>query len=148
MRHSQMKTSTESVKDATKSDGPLTITGKTNFLNVREILESDDRYAIRDIAKAVCILLSLQHFIFKRNFESTINFCYMDSHISTDDQQRYKYSHLIQRNRERIGFVIQGSLILSSSQAKFLRNNLSRTLSHWSLIHKSCGKGQMGRTPK
>lgn len=40
----------ESVKDVTKSDRPVTITltGKTNVLNVREIFKSDCRYCQTD----------------------------------------------------------------------------------------------------
>jgi hypothetical protein len=36
-----------------KFDRPVTVTGRTNVSEVREIIESDGRYMIRDIAKAV-----------------------------------------------------------------------------------------------
>ena len=58
--------STESTKETAKTERPVTVTGKANVTKVREIIESDGRYTIRDIAKAVGILLSLVHFIVKR----------------------------------------------------------------------------------
>ena len=57
-----------SVKGATKSGRSVTATGKTNVSNVREIIENDGRYTIRDIVKAVGISLSSLHFILKRFF--------------------------------------------------------------------------------
>ena len=39
-----------SVKDAAKYGRPVTVTGKTTVSKVREIIESDGRYTIRDIA--------------------------------------------------------------------------------------------------
>ena len=59
----------KSDKDATKSLGPVTATGKTNISKVREIIENDGRYTICDIAKAVGILLSRVHFILKPSWK-------------------------------------------------------------------------------
>jgi hypothetical protein len=53
-------TGIESVEDASCDSN-----SKTNVSNVREIIESDGRQRIRDIAKAVRSLL-LMHFILKR----------------------------------------------------------------------------------
>ena len=61
----KFQTGTESVKEATKSRRPVTATGKTNVSKVREIIETDVRYMIHDIAKAVGISLSRVHFILK-----------------------------------------------------------------------------------
>ena len=58
-------TGTESVKDAAKSGQPVTVTGKNNVSKVKAIIESDGRYMIRNIAKAVGISLSQVHFILK-----------------------------------------------------------------------------------
>ena len=58
---------TESVNDATYK---IMMTGNCNrhdqYLKVREIIESDGRYTIRDITKAVGISLLRVHFILKR----------------------------------------------------------------------------------
>ena len=51
------------VKDTTQSGRTVTATGNTN---VREVIETDGRYTIRYIAKAVCISLSRVHVILKR----------------------------------------------------------------------------------
>ena len=52
-------------KDATRPVRPVTLMGNTNVSNIKEIIESDGRYTIRDIAKAVSISLSRMHFILK-----------------------------------------------------------------------------------
>ena len=57
---------TEFVKDVKNSGRPVNATGKANVSKVKEIIESDGRYTIRDIAKAICISLSLAQFIQKR----------------------------------------------------------------------------------
>lgn len=59
-------TGTESVIDATKLGRPVTVTCKTNVSKVREIIETDGRYIIRNIAKGVGISLSQMHLILKR----------------------------------------------------------------------------------
>lgn len=56
---------TQFVKDAAKLDRPVAVIGKGNVSKVSEITESDDRYTIRNISKAVGILLSV-HFSLKR----------------------------------------------------------------------------------
>ena len=55
-----------SFKYAAKSGRHVTVTGKTNVSNVKEIIGSDGRYTIRGIAKAVGISLLRVHFILKR----------------------------------------------------------------------------------
>ena len=48
-------TGTESVKDAAKSGRPVTVTGKANVSKVKEMIQSGERYTIRDISKGVDI---------------------------------------------------------------------------------------------
>ena len=81
-------TGTEFVKDAAKSGRPVTVIGKTNISKVREIIESDSRYTIRDIAKVVGISLSRVHFILKRILKVWKIFARWIPHILTDDQKR------------------------------------------------------------
>ena len=65
-------TGTVSVKDATKSGRPVIATGKTNVSKVREIIDSDGRYMIREIVKAVGIVSIFHSEVY---FESTNTFC-------------------------------------------------------------------------
>ena len=49
------------LKISQNSRQPITATGKINVSQVKEIIKSDGRYTVRDIAKAVCISLSRVH---------------------------------------------------------------------------------------
>lgn len=51
----EILTGTKSVKDAAKSCRPVIVTGKATVSKVRKMVESDGRYTIRDIFKAVDI---------------------------------------------------------------------------------------------
>lgn len=57
----------------------MTVTGKANVANVKKIIESDGRYTIRNIAKFVGISLSLGQYLFEAFFESTKDFCQIDT---------------------------------------------------------------------
>ncbi|XP_061176095.1 cerebellin-1-like [Saccostrea echinata] len=57
----ELLTGTESVKDAAKSGRRMNVTGKANVSKVEEIIESDDRHTICDIANAASISLSFQN---------------------------------------------------------------------------------------
>lgn len=83
-------TGTESIKDAAKSGRPVTVSGKTNVSKVKEIIESDGRYTIRDIAKAVGISLSRVHFILKRILKVRKISARWIPHILTDDQKKVR----------------------------------------------------------
>ncbi|XP_062593106.1 histone-lysine N-methyltransferase SETMAR-like [Saccostrea cucullata] len=81
-------TGTESIKDAAKSGLPVTVSGKTNVSKVKEIIESDGRYTIRDIAKAVGI--SRVHFILKRILKVRKISARWIPHTLTDDQKKVR----------------------------------------------------------
>ncbi|XP_062582211.1 histone-lysine N-methyltransferase SETMAR-like [Saccostrea cucullata] len=83
-------TGTESVKDAAKSGRPVTVSGKRNVSKVKEIIESDGRYTVRDIAKAVGISLSRVHFILKRILKVRKISARWIPHILTDDQKKVR----------------------------------------------------------
>lgn len=52
MEKDYFQTGPEDLIDATKLDRPVTVTCKTNVSKVREIIENDGRYMIRNIAKS------------------------------------------------------------------------------------------------
>lgn len=56
------------------------VTGKAKIsqLHIINVIESDSRYTIPDITKDVGLSLSRVHFILKRIFECTKDFCHMD----------------------------------------------------------------------
>lgn len=63
----KIRTTSYSVKDASNSGQHVPVTDKSRVSNIREIIDSDDRFVtIRDIAKAFGISLSPVHFILKR----------------------------------------------------------------------------------
>ena len=83
-------TSTESVKDATKSGLPVTATCKTNISKVREIIESDGRYMIREMAITIGISLSRVHIILKRILKVRKISARWIPHLLTDEQKRVR----------------------------------------------------------
>lgn len=67
MSRTKFLTGTKSFKGAAKSDRPVTLRqSRANVSKVGEMIESDGRYTIRDVAKAVDISLSWVHLILKR----------------------------------------------------------------------------------
>ena len=80
-------TGTESVEHSAKSGGPVTVAGKAK---VGEIIESDSRSMIHDIAKAVGKSLSWVHFILKHiwKVQKISASCIPHTCILTDDQIR------------------------------------------------------------
>ena len=78
-------TGTESVEHSAKSGGPVTVAGKAK---VGEIIESDSRSMIHDIAKAVGKSLSWVHFILKHILKVQKISVSCIPHILTDDQIR------------------------------------------------------------
>lgn len=81
-------TGVESVKDAGKSGRPVTATGKSNVSKVRDMIETDGRHTIRDIARAVGISLSRTHFILKRILKVRKISARWIPHLLTDYQKR------------------------------------------------------------
>ena len=83
-------TGTKSVKDATESERLVTAIGGPNVSKVRQIIERDGRYTIRDIAKAVGISLSREHFILKRVLKVRKISARLIPRLLTDEQNRVR----------------------------------------------------------
>ena len=80
---------TESVKDAAKSERPVTATDKNDVSKVRETIESDGRYTVRDIANAITgVSLARVHFIQTRILKVKKFFYQMDTHLLKDEHIR------------------------------------------------------------
>lgn len=59
----KVNSGSESNNDAANSGRHVNVTGMTNVSKAMEIIESDNRYTIRNVSKAVGILLSPLNFI-------------------------------------------------------------------------------------
>lgn len=85
MSRTKFLTGTKSFKGAAKSDRPVTLRqSRANVSKVGEMIESDGRYTIRDVAKAVDISL---HLILKRILKVRKISARGISHILMDDQK-------------------------------------------------------------
>lgn len=74
MSRTKFLTGTKSFKGAAKSDRPVTLRqSRANVSKVGEMIESDGRYTIRDVAKAI-----VGAFNFEAYFESAKDFCQRD----------------------------------------------------------------------
>ena len=73
----------ESIKNAPKSGRPKSASRKEIVSKIKEIIEGDARFTVRDIARKVSISLSMVHLILKKRFESQKDFCFMGA-ISVD----------------------------------------------------------------
>lgn len=88
MSRTKFLTGTKSFKGEAKSDRPVTLRqSRANVSKVGEMIESDGRYTIRDVAKAVDISLSWVHLILKRILKVRKISARGISHILMDDQK-------------------------------------------------------------
>lgn len=88
MSRTKFLTGTKSFKGAAKSDRPVTLRqSRANVSKVGEMIESDGRYTIRDVAKAVDISLSWVHLILKRILKVRKISARGIPHILMDDQK-------------------------------------------------------------
>ena len=65
----------ESIKNAPKSGGPKFASRKEIVSKIKEIIEGDTRFTVRDIARKVCISLSTVHLILKKHLKVQKIFC-------------------------------------------------------------------------
>ena len=59
----------ESIKNAPKSGWPKSASRKEIVFKIKDIIEGDARFTVRDIARKVCISLSTVHLILKQHLE-------------------------------------------------------------------------------
>ena len=80
----------ESIKNAQKSGRPKFACRKEIVSKMKEIIEGDARFSIRDIARKVGISLSMVHLILKKHLKVRKIFARWVPHLLTDEQNRQR----------------------------------------------------------
>ena len=80
----------ESIKNAPKSGRPKFAFRKEIVSKIKEIIEGDVRFTVRDIARKIGISLSTVHLILKKHLKVRKNFARWVPHLLTDEQNRQR----------------------------------------------------------
>ena len=80
----------ESIKNAPKSGRPKFASRKEIVSKIKEIIEGDARFTVRDIARKVGISLSMVHLILKKHLKVQKIFARCLPHLLTDEQNRQR----------------------------------------------------------
>ena len=80
----------ESIKNAPKSDRPKFASRKEIVSKIKEIIEGDARFTVRDIARKVGISLSTVRLILKKHLKVRKIFARWVPHLLTDEQNRQR----------------------------------------------------------
>ena len=80
----------ESIKNAPKSGRPKFASRKEIVSKIKEIIEGDARFTVRDIARKVGISLSTVHLILKKHLKVQKIFARWVPHLFTDEQNRQR----------------------------------------------------------
>ena len=80
----------ESIKYAPKSGRPKSASRKEIVSKIKEIIEGDARFTVRDIARKVGISLSTVHLILKKHLKVRKSFARWVPHLLTDKQKRQR----------------------------------------------------------
>ena len=78
----------ESIKNAPKSGRPKSASPKEIVSKIKEVIEGDARFSVRDIARKVGISLSTVHLILKRHLKVKKISARWVPHLLTDEQKR------------------------------------------------------------
>ena len=78
----------ESIKNAPKSGRPKFASRKEVISRIKEIIEGDARFTVRDIARKVGISLSTVHLILKKHLKVGKIFARWMPYLLTDEQNR------------------------------------------------------------
>ena len=78
----------ESIKNASKSGRPKSASRKEIVSKIKEIIEGDARFTVRDIARKVSISLSTVHLILKKHLRKSERFLLDGCHICLTDVQK------------------------------------------------------------
>ena len=78
----------ESIKNAPKSGRPKFASRKEIVSKLKEIIEGDARFTVRDIARKVGISLPTVHLILKKHLKVQKIFARWVPHLLTDEQNR------------------------------------------------------------
>ena len=80
----------ESIKNAPKSGRPKSASRKEIVYKIKEIIEGDARFTVRDIARKVGISLSMVHLILKKHLKVRKISARWVPHLLTDEQKRQR----------------------------------------------------------
>ena len=80
----------ESIKNAPKSGRPKSASRKEIVSKIKEIIEKDARFTVRDIARKVGIPLSTVHLILKKHLKVRKISARWVPHLLTDEQKRQR----------------------------------------------------------
>ena len=80
----------ESIKNAPKSSRPKFASRKEIVSKIKEIIEGDARFTVRDIARKVGIALSMVHLILKKHLKVRKIFARWVPHLLTNEQNRQR----------------------------------------------------------
>ena len=78
----------ESIKNAPKSDRPKSASHKEMVTKIKEIIEGDARFTVRDIAQKVGMSLSTVHLILKKHLKVRKISARWVPHLLTDEHKR------------------------------------------------------------
>ena len=115
----------ESIKNAPKSGKPKSASRKEIVSKIKEIIEGDARFTVRDIARKVGISLSTVHLILKTHLKVRKISARWVPHLLTDEQ---KSSFKCFQNMTKSSLsmssqvMIPGSIILSPSERLAIRS--------------------------
>ena len=80
----------ESIKNATKSGRPKSASRIEIVFNIKEIIEGDDRFTVRDVARKVGISLSTVHLILKKHLKVRKISARWVPYLLTDEEKRQR----------------------------------------------------------
>ena len=117
----------EPIKNAPKSGWPKFASRKEIVSKIKEIIEGDARFTVRDIARKVGISLSTVHLILKKHLKGQNIFARWVPHLLTDEQNRqqvkvakscFKCFNIMTKSSLSITSEVMkiGSIILSQSE--------------------------------
>ena len=86
----KFESSVESIKNAPKSGRPKSASRKEIVSKIKEIIEGDARFTVRDIARKVGISLSTVHLILKKHLKVRKISARWVPHLLTDEQKRQR----------------------------------------------------------
>ena len=88
----KLESGVESIKNAPKSGRPKSASRKEIVSKIKEIIEGDARFTVRDIARKVGISLSTAHLILKKHLKVRKISARWVPHLLTDEQKRQRVS--------------------------------------------------------
>ena len=123
----------ESIKNALKSGRPKSASRKKIVSKIKEIIEGDARFTVRDIARKVGISLSTVHLILKKHLKVRKISARWVPHLLTDEQKRQRvkvakkllqiFQNMTKSSLPMSSQVMKpGSIILSPSERLAIRS--------------------------